>query len=117
VGLRIATLARRRLFELLRDRADVDASRIAAIGYCFGGQCVLELARSGADLKAVLRYHGILTTAMPARPGGVRAHVAVYTGAKDPRIPRDHLDALRAELLAAGADWQITEFGSAYRLH
>jgi dienelactone hydrolase len=99
--------------ELLKARPDVAAERIAAIGYCFGGQCVLELARSGADLQAVVSYHGILTTSMPAIAGAVKAHVAVYTGALDPYAPREHVEALRDEMVAAGARWQITVFGEA----
>jgi dienelactone hydrolase len=101
-------------YELLKARPEVDATRVAAIGYCFGGQCVLELARSGADAKCVISYHGILTTAKPAQPGAVKAHVAVYTGAKDPYAPRGEVDAFRDEMVAAGAHWQLTEFGDAY---
>lgn len=99
--------------DVLKNLDGVDGDRIAAIGYCFGGQCVLELARSGADAKAVVSYHGILTTAEPARPGSVKAQVAVYTGGRDPYAPREHVDALRDEMIAAGAHWQITEFGDA----
>ncbi len=100
--------------ELLEARPEVAADRIAAIGYCFGGQCVLEFARGGAEVKAVVSYHGILSTNAPAERGAVRAHVSVYTGARDPHAPRADVEALRAELTAAEADWQITEFGSAY---
>lgn len=99
---------------VLRQRSEVVAERIAAIGYCFGGQCVLELARGGADVRAVASFHGILSTDAPAAPGAVRAHVAVYTGARDPHAPRGDVEALRAEMEAAGADWQITEYGRAY---
>jgi dienelactone hydrolase len=98
----------------LKARPEVDASRTAAIGYCFGGQCVLELARSGADLIAVASFHGILSTSWPARSGELKAHVAVYTGAKDPHAPAADVAQLRDELTAAGASWQITEFGQAY---
>lgn len=91
----------------------VDASRIAAIGYCFGGQCVLELARSGADVKAVVSYHGLLTTPRPAAPGTIKGEVVAYCGARDPYAPLDHIDALRDELTAAGARYQITIFGDA----
>ena len=63
---------------------EVDASRMAAIGFCFGGSVVLELARDGADLKAAVSFHGVLTTRMPAVPGGVKASVLVLTGADDP---------------------------------
>ena len=110
--------------DLLRDRTvawrdavaardDVDASRIAAIGYCFGGMCVLELARSGADVKAVVAYHGILTTHAPARAGTIAGEVAVYAGGQDPYAPLDHIEALRAELADAGASHQIMLFGNA----
>lgn len=98
-------------FELLGAQPDVDAKRLAAIGYCFGGKCVLELARSGADIKAAVSFHGLLTTTMPAAPGAIKGEVAIYTGSKDPYAPREELDALRQELSAAGARWQITEFG------
>ena len=75
---------------------------------------VLELARSGADVKAVVSNHGILKTANPAEPDAVRAHVAVYTGACDPFVPRNDVEAFRAEMIAAQARWQITEFGGAF---
>jgi dienelactone hydrolase len=101
-------------YERLQATPGVDPERVGAIGYCFGGQCVLELARSGADAKAIVSYHGILTTSMPAKAGAVKAHVAVYTGAKDPYATREQVDALRNEMTAAGARWQITIFGEAY---
>jgi dienelactone hydrolase len=101
-------------YELLKAQEEIDDSRLAAIGYCFGGQCVLELARSGADVKAVVSFHGLLSAARPARPGSVKAQVTVYTGAKDPHAPSDHVNALREEMTAAGARWQVTEFGEAY---
>ena len=100
-------------FETLRALPDVDPARLAAIGYCFGGHCVLELARSGADVKAVVSYHGILKTALPARPGEVRAHIAVYTGAKDPYAPAEQVEAFCQEMVSAGARWQIMTFGEA----
>lgn len=99
--------------EALRGHPQVAAERVAAIGYCFGGQCVLELARSGADVRAVVSFHGILTTQAPAQPGAVRAYVAVHTGARDPHVPAADVAALRAELAASGADWHITEHGRA----
>lgn len=95
-------------------REDVDAARIAAIGFCYGGMTVLELARSGADLKAVVSYHGILTTHARAEPGAVRAHVVAYCGAGDPYAPLADVDALRQEFLDAGVtNHQITVFGAA----
>lgn len=108
--------------QLLRDRVTawlehartlpgVDPARIAAIGYCFGGHCVLELARTGADLAAIVSYHGILTTQSPAAPGTIKAEVAAYCGGKDPFAPAETIDGLRRELAAAGARHQVTIFG------
>lgn len=90
-----------------------DPSRIAAIGYCFGGFCVLELARTGADVKAVVSYHGLLKTQIPAAPGTIKAEVVAYCGAKDPYAPAQDIETLRQELTAAGARYQITTFGEA----
>jgi dienelactone hydrolase len=100
-------------FDAVAARPDVDAARIAAIGYCFGGWCVLELARSGADIKAVVSYHGILTTHAPAGKGEVKCEVAAYCGALDPYAPMDTVDALRAELTDAGVRYNISVFGAA----
>lgn len=100
-------------FDAVAARPDVDASRIAAIGYCFGGQCVLELARSGADVKAAVSYHGLLTTHAPAAPGAIGGQVAAYCGAKDPYAPMEDITALRKEMTAAAASFQITVFGDA----
>lgn len=111
-----AELLRRRVVawhDALKARTDVDAARTAAIGYCFGGKCVIELARTGADLRAVVSYHGILGTAAPATPGSIKAQVTVYTGSNDHYVPREQVDAFRAEMIAAGAEWHIMEFGNA----
>jgi len=91
----------------------VDATRMAAIGFCFGGTCVLELARSGAAARAVISYHGILSTSQPMAPGAFAGEVAAYCGARDPYAPLDHIEALRQELSAAGAKHAITLFGEA----
>lgn len=90
-----------------------DPARIAAVGYCFGGYCVLELARAGADLKAAVSYHGLLTTALPAAPGAIIGTVAAYCGGNDPYAPPEAVEALRGELTAAGARHQITTFSGA----
>jgi dienelactone hydrolase len=100
--------------EQIKARPEVDAQRTAAIGFCFGGMCVLELARSGADLKAVVSYHGLLTTTLPAQAGAIKGQVAIYTGTKDPYAPTEQVEALRQEFTAAGAQFQITTFGDAY---
>jgi dienelactone hydrolase len=102
-----------RWFETVAAMPDVDPARLAAIGYCFGGKCVLELARSGAPIPAVVSYHGLLTTHAPARRGETRARIAVWTGGRDPFAPASDLDALRAELDSAEADYQVTLFARA----
>ncbi|MCE7795706.1 dienelactone hydrolase family protein [Sphingobium sufflavum] len=101
-------------YEHLKTLPGVDPARVAAIGYCFGGMCVLELARGGADARAIISYHGILKTAAPAQPGAVKGKVAVYTGGRDPYAPLSDVDALRAEMIAAEADYAITIFGQAF---
>ena len=98
-------------FDAVAARADVDAARIAAIGYCLGGKCVLELARSGRDVKAAVSFHGDLTTHAAAEPGAIRGEVVALCGARDPFCPPETTQAFRAEMAAAGANWQITEWG------
>lgn len=88
--------------------------RIAAIGYCFGGTAVLELARGGAELAAVASFHGLLTTRLPASPGAVRTRIAAFTGAMDPLVPAEDVAAFQAEMAAAGADWQLSIYGKAW---
>jgi dienelactone hydrolase len=109
-------LARERFsaaMEALRQHPTVDAQRIAAIGYCFGGSVVLEMARAGLDLAAVASFHGGLETANPARPGEVRARVLVLNGADDPMIPAEQLAAFRQEMTAAGVDYQLINYPGA----
>jgi dienelactone hydrolase len=91
----------------------VDATRLAAIGFCFGGSVVLELAREGADLKAVVSFHGVLATKMPAPSGGVKASVLVLTGAEDPLAPPDQVAAFENEMReSAVRDWQVISYGN-----
>ena len=92
-----------------------DASKKAAVGFCFGGGNVLELARSGADLNAVVSLHGDLGTTMPAKAGDIKAAVFVIHGSKDPVAPKADRDALEAEMDGVGANWQMLDFGG--RLH
>jgi dienelactone hydrolase len=109
---RIRELGRAGLAILL-DQAEVDPSRIAAIGYCFGGTMALELARSGADLAVVVGFHSGLGTQRPARPGEVRAGVLVCIGAEDPIVPVEQRIAFEEEMRAAGVDWRMNLYGGA----
>lgn len=98
---------------VLKGRNDVDAARTGAIGYCFGGATVLELARSGADLDAVVSFHGNLKTTMPAESGKMRPTILVCNGAVDPFIPESDPDVFREEMKAAGADYAFIDYGGA----
>jgi dienelactone hydrolase len=99
--------------EALRSQEEVDPQRLAAIGYCFGGTAVLELARSGADLDLVVSFHGGLQTAAPASRGDIKATVLVLNGAADPMVPPEDRAAFMKEMDEAGADWQLVEYGGA----
>jgi len=91
----------------------VDAGRLAAIGFCFGGSVVLELARDGADLKAAVSFHGALGTKIPAGPDQVKASVLVLTGADDPLAPPDQVAAFENEMREANVqDWQVISYGN-----
>ena len=100
-----------KVLETVREQAEVDAARIAAIGYCFGGLCALDLARTGADIRGVASFHGLFTP--PANLGGtpIRAKVIAFHGWDDPMVPPADVEALGRELSDAGADWQIHAYG------
>jgi dienelactone hydrolase len=98
--------------DLLKSHPRVDG-RIAAVGYCFGGMTVLEMARQGADFAGVVSVHGTLNTAHPARTGGVRAKVLVCHGALDPHVPTAQVTAFADEMRDAGVDWQLCVYGGA----
>jgi dienelactone hydrolase len=97
--------------EVLRGHAMVDAARTAAIGFCFGGTTVLELARSGADIPCVVGFHSGLGTSTPAQTGAIKAKVLVCLGAADPIIPAASRETFVSEMDAAGADWQMLLMG------
>jgi dienelactone hydrolase len=94
----------------VRKREHVDKDRIAVIGYCFGGQCALDVARSGADVAAVAAFHGLFDPP-GLQPVPIKAKVAAYHGWNDPMVPPDAVVALGAELTAGGCDWQIHCYG------
>ncbi len=90
----------------------VDGHRLAACGYCFGGACVLELARSGADLRATITFHGLVDTPDPASTQTIPGPVLVLNGADDPMVSAQSKAAFKAEMDAVGADWQLVDFGA-----
>lgn len=88
-----------------------DLKRQAAVGFCFGGGNVLELARAGAELQAVICLHGDLLTPLPAKPGDIKAAICVLHGSQDPVVPKKDRDTFEAEMEASGAKWQMLIFG------
>jgi len=99
--------------EQLKQDPLVDSTRIAAIGYCFGGAVVLGMARAGADLAAVVTFHGSLATMHPAQQGKVKARVLVLAGAADPFVPPEQVDAFKREMQAAGAHFEVVTYPGA----
>lgn len=99
--------------KLLSAHPTVDAKRIAAIGYCFGGSVVLDMARSGADLAGVASFHGGLTTEHPAKPGKVKARVLVLNGEADPFISADSIAAFKKEMDGAKVNYKFVNYPGA----
>jgi dienelactone hydrolase len=99
--------------ELLRAQPGVDPAQIAAIGYCFGGGVVLEMARAGIDLKGVASFHGSLGTASPAQPQVVKARVLVLNGAADSFVTAEQIDAFKKEMEMAGVTYTFVNYPGA----
>lgn len=98
---------------LLKSEPTVDPTRIAAIGYCFGGGVVLNMARQGVDLKGVASFHGALTAVKLAQPGSVKAKVLVLNGADDKFITKEQIEAFKQEMKNAGADFRFISYPGA----
>ncbi len=92
--------------------SEVDTRRVAAMGFCFGGMCVLDLARSGADLRGVTSFHGLLKPNGLPSQGKIRSKVLMLHGYDDPMGPPEDVLAVAKELTAAGADWQLHAYGN-----
>jgi dienelactone hydrolase len=98
--------------EVLAAHPRVDG-RVAAVGYCFGGMVVLELARSGAAFAGAVSVHGSLSTSRAAQAGAVRTKILVCHGALDPHVPMTQVNAFAQEMNDAEADWQLIVYGGA----
>jgi dienelactone hydrolase len=109
-GIRTRALA---ALDVLKAQKEVDPARLAAIGYCFGGTTSLEIARSGADVKAVVGFHSGLATARPQDAANIKARVLVCIGADDPIIPPEQRLAFEKEMKSAGIDWRLQLYGGA----
>lgn len=112
-----SALARKRItaaLDFAKARPGIDASKIAVMGYCFGGTMALELARSGADIDGAISFHGALATPAPLKePGVIKASVQVHHGADDPMVPPEEVRGFIDEMNTANADWMVTKYAHA----
>jgi dienelactone hydrolase len=107
-------LTRRRsraALDALANEPRVDAGRLGAMGYCFGGLVALELSRSGAPLKGVVSFHGRLETKTPHDAKNVKGKILVFHGADDPLVPPDQVSGFQKEMTEAKVDWQVVTYG------
>lgn len=98
------------IVDVVRGREHVDSNKLAVIGYCFGGQCALDVARSGADVAGVAAFHGLFDPP-GLDPQKIKAKVVAFHGWDDPMVRPDAVVALGKELTEGGADWQIHAYG------
>ena len=99
------------IIDVVKALPEVDATKIACMGYCFGGLCVLDIARTGADVAGVASFHGLLGA--PGNQDGtkIKAKVAAFHGWDDPMATPDDVLAFTKEMASAGADWQLHAYG------
>lgn len=99
--------------DFLKEQPSVNPNRIAAIGYCFGGGVVLNMARQSVDLRGVASFHGSLTAVKPAQPGSVKAKILVLNGGADKFITPEQIEAFEREMKSAGADFRFISYPGA----
>jgi len=97
-------------YDILKRHRTVDATKTAAIGYCFGGNVILDMARAGVALKGVAAFHASLTQTIEAKPGGVKAKVRVFNGADDPFVKPEKLKVFKEGMKAAGAHFEYVSY-------
>ena len=96
----------------LKAQPEVDADKVGAIGFCFGGLCVLDIARTGEDLAGVVSFHGLFHPPGNTRGNSIKAKVLVLHGWDDPLATPDDVNSLASEMSAMGADWQLHAYGT-----
>lgn len=95
---------------LIQNHPTVDATKIAAIGYCFGGGTVLHMARQGSELAGVVSFHGSLASTLKVKPGQIKSKILVLNGADDPFSPVEQVAAFKQEMNSAGADFEFINY-------
>lgn len=98
-------------YEAIKQIPEVDVSKLAVIGFCFGGLCALDLARSGADLKATVSFHGLLGKAPHLSNKKMVSKILALHGHDDPMVPPEQVLAFEKEMTEAGVDWQVHVYG------
>lgn len=96
--------------KFLSSQPNVKPGELAALGYCFGGGVVLNMARAGVPLKAVASYHGVLATDVSVKPGDIKAKIRVFHGEADPVVPQVQVDAFKTEMDNAKADYMFVSY-------
>lgn len=94
--------------DIIKNSDKTDSNKIAAIGYCFGGGIVLNMARMGTDIDGVVSFHGSINTGLTAEPGDIQTKILAFQGEGDPAAPADRRSAFRQEMDEAGADYNYT---------
>lgn len=96
--------------KFLNSQPLVRKGELAALGYCFGGGVVLNMARFGEPLKGVVTFHGVLATDVSVKPGSIKPKIRVFTGEADPIVPPEQVEAFKTEMANAKADWQLVSY-------
>ena len=98
--------------EVLQAQPEVDGNRVAAMGYCFGGLCVLDMARIGANVRGVASFHGLFNPPGNTVGNKITAKVLALHGHQDPMVPVEQVNVFEQEMIKAGADWQVHVYGN-----
>lgn len=97
----------------LKQQSSVDPDKLAAIGYCFGGGIVINMARMGVELEGVVSFHGSIATKTPAKEGDIKTRIRVFNGAADPFVTAEQIRAFEVEMSDAGADYKFVNYPDA----
>ena len=99
--------------DTLKQQPNVEADQLAAMGYCFGGGVVLNMARMGVELKGVSSFHGSIATKNPAKKGDIKTRIRVFNGEADPFVKAEQIAALKEEMKNAGVDFEFVSYPGA----